>query len=130
MENSSTLNAVVNAKCPRCHQGNLWTYPFLQVRKFNVMNKNCPHCDIHFEVEPGFFYGAMYISYGITALVALALGTLILHYLPNASDLMYAFAISVVLLVIFPFTFRAARTVYLYLFSGIDYQPDATIKIE
>ena len=29
------------------------------------MHDECPECGVSFEREPGFYYGAMYFSYGI-----------------------------------------------------------------
>lgn len=29
------------------------------------MHERCPECDLKFEREPGYFLGAMYISYGL-----------------------------------------------------------------
>jgi hypothetical protein len=41
------------------------------------MNPRCPNCNLDYEVEPGFFYGALYISYifsvGIFAAVTIIL---------------------------------------------------------
>ena len=28
-------------------------------------HKNCSHCNLKYEIEPGFFYGAMYVSYAL-----------------------------------------------------------------
>jgi len=34
--------------------------------KFFEMNKRCPYCNLNFTPEPGFYFGAMFISYGIS----------------------------------------------------------------
>ena len=44
--------------------GNLFT---LFMPKMHV---NCPNCGHHFEREPGFFFGDMYISYALTVFEA------------------------------------------------------------
>jgi len=46
------------------------------------MNEHCPVCDLKFEREPGYFLGAMYISYGIGVIV-LALLCLLLWRLTD-----------------------------------------------
>jgi hypothetical protein len=33
-----------------------------------VMNDRCDDCQYHFDREPGYFIGAMYISYGLAVL--------------------------------------------------------------
>ena len=45
------------------------------------MNQRCPVCQLLFEREPGYFLGAMYISYGMATaclLVGLGVGALLL----------------------------------------------------
>lgn len=37
-------------------------------------HSKCSNCELKFEIEPGFFYGAMYVSYGL----AIGLGSIIL----------------------------------------------------
>lgn len=34
------------------------------------MPMHCSKCNLKFEPEPGFFYGAMYVSYGLSILIA------------------------------------------------------------
>jgi hypothetical protein len=29
------------------------------------MHDNCSHCGLKYQIEPSFFYGAMYVSYGL-----------------------------------------------------------------
>jgi len=41
------------------------------------MNERCPHCDLKFMREQGYFLGAMYFSYGIGAVAILLLATLV-----------------------------------------------------
>ncbi|MEY4912742.1 MAG: hypothetical protein RL025_569, partial [Bacteroidota bacterium] len=40
------------------------------------MHQDCPHCGFHFEIEPGFFWGAMYISYAFSVAVSVTFGFL------------------------------------------------------
>jgi uncharacterized protein (DUF983 family) len=42
-------------KCPRCGQGGLF-------RRWFVMVSDCPHCELHFEREPGYWVGAVAIN--------------------------------------------------------------------
>ncbi len=44
---------------------------------FPKMNDRCPHCGLHFNREPGYFLGAMYISYGLGIAVIVAFGAVL-----------------------------------------------------
>ncbi len=56
------LEATVKMKCPRCHEGDIFESknPFAW-GKMTTMHTNCPNCNLKYEREPGFFYGAMYV---------------------------------------------------------------------
>ncbi len=48
-------------RCPRCGKGKLY-------RRFLKMHDRCPQCKLRLEREPGYYLGASYINYGITAI--------------------------------------------------------------
>ena len=59
----STWAAIRRQLCPRCRQGSIFQRPtYLGLPK---MHERCPVCGLKFDREPGYFLGAMYISYGI-----------------------------------------------------------------
>ena len=37
------------------------------------MPDRCPKCNQDFQIEPGFYYGAMYVSYGLTIAITVAI---------------------------------------------------------
>ena len=55
-------------KCSRCHQGDVFVSknPYKLSMMFNL-HKTCSHCHLEYESEPSFFYGALYVSYGISS---------------------------------------------------------------
>ncbi|MEZ5943528.1 MAG: DUF983 domain-containing protein [Planctomycetaceae bacterium] len=55
------LGRAVRLRCPRCGEGKLFKAWFR-------MHVECSGCNFHYERAPGYFLGASYISYGITAL--------------------------------------------------------------
>jgi len=68
----STLGDILRQRCPRCRMGSIFRYSIF--RGFPKMQERCSVCDLKFEREPGYFLGAMYVSYalalGIIALIA------------------------------------------------------------
>lgn len=58
------IKGVYKEKCPNCGKGNVFKKG-LSIFKIPVTNKCCSNCDYHFEREPGYFIGAMYLSYGL-----------------------------------------------------------------
>ncbi len=60
---SSTWRSVALGLCPRCRRGRIFQGPIYF--GFPRMNTACPACGLRFAREPGYFLGAMYISYGL-----------------------------------------------------------------
>ncbi|WP_240635586.1 DUF983 domain-containing protein [Hymenobacter rigui] len=119
----STALALLQQRCPRCHQGNLFTTSALHLTRFTEMPEDCPVCGQHYEPEPGFFWGAMYISYAFSTGIMLITGLLVYHLLHDPAVWVYVTSVAVAAVLLTPLSLRYSRTVLLYLFSGIDYKP-------
>jgi hypothetical protein len=78
------------------------------------MNDFCPVCELQFEREPGYFLGAMYISYPLSLPI---LGLLILlgHWLLPSWRIELVILLAAVLFLPFmPVVFRYARVLWIY----------------
>ncbi len=101
----------------------MFAFPATNVRKFNIMNKTCPHCGVRLEPEPGFYQGAMYIGYAITIAVMVVVG-LALYYLgDDPSEWVYIGVVIAIMMLLVPWNYRYSRIIYLYSFGGIKYDP-------
>lgn len=78
------------------------------------MNQRCPVCNLLFEREPGYFMGALYISYAL-AIIFLLLGLWIFSMLLPALDLGWIVLICAVCFVPFvPSVTRYARVIWIF----------------
>ena len=99
--------ALLAMRCPRCLRGK----PF---DGYASMRADCPVCDLHFEREPGYFVGSMYISYALS-IVAVLLLTGVVHLIAPDADLgLAAFIAGVVYLPLVPITWRYSRLIWMY----------------
>ena len=121
--------AIIKSKCPQCQSGKMFNYPFYNLKKFMEMDTNCKVCGLKYEVELGFFWGAMYVSYALTVGLMLVIGGLIL-FLSGGEAGFYTYIIPIVsaLILSSPLTFRYARVLMLYFFSPIRFNPDLAKK--
>ena len=83
------------------------------------MHKNCSNCNELFNKEVGFFYGAMYVSYGVNIAIGVGL-FLILVLLLKTSLFAYLFAFFGIELLLFPVTMRISRLIYSNIFVKFD----------
>ena len=122
MRGRSLINAQFYGKCPRCRQGDIFKYPVGRVLKFSAMHTSCPHCGATYEPEPGFYFGAMFVSYALSIALFTFVG-LILYFTLNPSDTVYVVSIAVAAILFTPLCFRYSRILWLYWFGGYRYDP-------
>jgi uncharacterized protein (DUF983 family) len=113
---SGKLLSIIRCRCPRCNKGSLFVNPNPYVlQDWDRMNISCLKCGQKFELEPGFYQGAMYVSYALA--VAWSIGLLLVFWLIigfNPLSFFLTYAITLVLLA--PVIFRWARSLYLHFF--------------
>mgnify|MGYP003919030221 CR=1 FL=1 len=119
MLKDSKLYSILFNKCPKCHQGDFFINKSPYSKGFMKMYDKCPHCSESFEKEVGFYYGAMYVSYGIN--IGYGVGLFLLTVLLLNIDLIvYLFLFSGLVVVLFPWTIRISRLIYINLFVKFD----------
>jgi uncharacterized protein (DUF983 family) len=111
------LKAMLHAKCPRCRRGDLFKtsmYGFKSQKMYN----DCPQCGLRYEVEPGYFYAAMYVGYALNVALAVSIGT-ITYWFTNEleSPWPYIFSILFFAFLLAPVNFRYSRVILLYWLS-------------
>jgi uncharacterized protein (DUF983 family) len=110
----SKLYSVIHNKCPRCQEGNLFKYSALSP-KFMEMNKACSVCDLDFNPEPAYYFGAMYFSYAVQ--VAVFVGVYLgLRYTINPELWVYVLGVILVSVLVLPWNFRMSRLAWINLF--------------
>ncbi|MBS1542929.1 MAG: DUF983 domain-containing protein [Bacteroidetes bacterium] len=86
------------------------------------MNDTCSNCGAGFYPEPGFYFGAMYITYAFNVALLIGFGLLMLNWvtLPEWADIAL---IALLAALTTPFSFRASRIIWLYWFGGLQRKP-------
>jgi hypothetical protein len=110
------LFSILNNKCPRCHEGIFFedNNPY-HLKKFDKMNLHCSVCDEQFEPEIGFYYGAMYVSYGLT--VAFGVGLFVLLcVLLNLDTMLFIITFAILQVLLMPVFYRISRLTYINIF--------------
>lgn len=91
------------------------------LKRMFQMKENCSNCELKYMIEPAFFYGAMYASYGLT--VALGVATYVLTTMFFDPTIFQIIGILMgVLIVTSPIILRLSRIIWMNIF--IKYNPD------
>lgn len=77
------LYSIIKFKCPYCHEGQFFlAHPYNLRRAGDLLDK-CPICQRRYTIEPGFYFGAMYVSYAMTVAVAVSIWVAIMVLAPD-----------------------------------------------
>ena len=109
---------ILRQKCPTCGRGALFSSLF-------AMNDRCPECGLLFgRGQPGYFTGAMYVSYGL-GIPIIALATLIEYrFLPRWSLWQFVLLAWVFCLPLIPWIWQYSRTIWVHFDQWIDPEGD------
>lgn len=110
------LYSILFNKCPKCHEGDFMVEKnIFKLHKAFKMHKNCSNCNFKYMMEPSFFYGAMYVNYGLT--VGISIATFTISVLAFNLSLLESFIpIVTVLILTTPITIRLSRIIWINLF--------------
>ena len=116
LKKGSKLNSILTGSCPKCQNESMYVDKNpLHLGKVLKMNENCSHCGLKYQIEPSFFYGAMYVSYGFIVLLVIT-SLVILHiYFNQPIEVVMGVNLGIVILG-YPLLLRYSRVLYLYLF--------------
>lgn len=124
------LYSILWMKCPKCHEGDLFcernAYKLSSLTK---MHDKCEKCGESFSREPGFYFGAAYVSYALT--VALWVACLVALYTFGAIGLIEfngffehptTFVVTGVaaLIIFLPPIYRLSRSIWINFFVSYD----------
>jgi len=114
------IYSVFTSTCPVCQTGKMYLTP----NPYNLsqtlkMPERCSHCNTKFKIEPSFFYGAMYVSYGVG--IAFAVAAFVISFFLLKLDRLATFLVITGTLVFFlPIILRVSRNIWINLFFKFD----------
>ena len=126
----SKIRSIFTGSCPRCQNESMYSDQNpLHLSKVLKMNDHCSHCGLKYQIEPSFFYGAMYVSYGLN--VAVGIAAFIVSFVFFGTTIEQSFlSIIVTLVLLFPFVLRLSRNIYINMFVSYDPKFDSKAKIK
>jgi hypothetical protein len=112
----SRIQSLATGKCPKYGTGEVFkTRGNLFVLRMPVMHEDCAHCGHHFEKEPGFFLGAMYVSYALTIAESVTVYAFAYYFVTRS-----VLILPIVFAVVIPLTFvnfRYSGIIWMYAFA-------------
>lgn len=120
LKKGSKVYGILTGSCPKCHEESMYLdkNPYHLFKIFK-MHERCSHCNTKYKIEPSFFYGAMYVSYGVG--IAFAVAAFVVAFLILKASLVSSFiAITGTLIVFMPIIVRLSRNIWINFFIHYD----------
>ena len=115
----SKMYSVLYNKCPRCHIGRFWASdnPFKNMFSRSLETcKTCDNCCLFYELETGFWYGSMYVSYAISVAVMVLFWSLTTFFFPIINIFNEILIIVLAILLVSPVNYHISRLIWINFF--------------
>jgi uncharacterized protein (DUF983 family) len=106
---------ILTEKCPHCGESKVFKRmknPFV----FPEMKERCDSCNYRFDREPGYFLGAMYLSYGMAVLLAIVTFLTCYFFFPNLATIWVPTLIFLVITAFSYKIYKLSRIIYIHIF--------------
>lgn len=80
------------------------------------MNERCEVCGQSFDPEPGFYFGAMFVSYGVNTALFVGVWVLLTLLVDDYSLSTLLLLLGLTVIVFLPLTFRLSRSIWIAIF--------------
>lgn len=107
MTDMTRFQAILRQRCPQCLEGRAFA-------GMVNMHTHCPQCGHRFEREPGYFLGAMYISYPISVIFMLLFWWMVALIFPDLTMYQSLFLGVLMYVPLIPPTFRYSRVLWMH----------------
>ncbi len=117
LKKPSHLYSIFTCKCPRCKQTNLFNNQNMYyLPDLFKMPERCSVCNLKYEMEIGFWWGAMYVAYAVSCAIVLSFFVRLFFYFKLGVDMALIIDMSLTAL-LFPVTFRISRSLWIHMFA-------------
>lgn len=126
MNKGTKLYSILRRKCPQCQEGEFFLSHPYDLKKIGDTYESCKSCNLKYSREPGFYYGAMYVAYGLGVMLFVALWA-ILNF--GFKDVQIGWQITIIMvsiLMLGPYLYALSKIIWLNMF--VKYDKDALIK--
>ena len=107
------LNSIIKYKCPKCREGDLFVNKnTFKYKNFLDVSDNCPKCNQDFQIEAGFYLGAIFVSYALT--IALTTSIFVAFAVFNIYSLVpFLITAGICLIITTPMILHVSRSIWI-----------------
>tara|TARA_B110000091_G_scaffold157958_1_gene168294 strand:+ start:1281 stop:1658 length:378 start_codon:yes stop_codon:yes gene_type:complete len=120
LKKGTKIFSILKMRCPRCNKGRFYESHPYNLKKIGEVKKECNNCNLKYDMEPGFFQGSYYVSYGLGVALFVAIFILKILILRDLDYLSTLILMVLVLLILAPLLFALSKIIWINLFVHFD----------
>ena len=120
LKKGTKLFSILKMRCPKCNKGRFYESHPYNLKKIGEVKKECNNCNLKYDMEPGFFQGSYYVSYGLGVALFAAIFILKILILRDLDYLSTLILMVLVLLILAPLLFALSKIIWINLFVHFD----------
>ncbi|MDX2360265.1 MAG: DUF983 domain-containing protein [Crocinitomicaceae bacterium] len=109
-------------KCPRCQEGDFFKSNPYDLKKAGDIYTNCSHCDLKYSKEPGFYFGAMFVSYALAVALFVTIWVSMSLFAPQVSVWWQIGIIIGASIILSPYLYALSKIIWINFFIKYDKQ--------
>ena len=121
MKKGSKIYSVFHFKCPKCHEGRFFISTPYRLKTTGDVLETCDKCGNNNMLEPGFYQGAMYVSYGlgVALFVSIWAGTSL--FTPDMQSWLQICIVAISAIGLSPLLYSLSKILYANIFIKYDH---------
>ncbi len=123
MKKGTKIYSILHMACPQCHEGQFLVSSVYDLKNIGDVRVECDVCQLKYEREPGFFYGAMYVSYGLGVMLFVTIWASCNLWFPSFGAWTQIGLVTFFSIALAPYLFALSKIIYANIF--ISYKADA-----
>jgi len=117
MKKGTKLYSVFHEKCPHCQEGEFFEgKSVFNLRMVGKVYPRCKVCNNTFHKEPGFYYGALYVAYGLGVGLFVSVIGIMYGLMNDPEPLDYVIVIAILMVILGPKIYKLSRIIWANLF--------------
>lgn len=120
LKKGTKLYSILKMKCPQCQEGDFFISTPYDLRKAGEIYEKCPVCKVKYSKEPGFYYGAMYVSYALTVALFVTLWVSFNLFFDNVPVGLQIFIIISSTILLTPYLYALSKIIWANFFIKYD----------
>ena len=128
IKKGSKIYSILKFKCPACHEGDFLVSTPYDLRNVGDVRIVCDVCNQKYSKEPGFYQGALYVSYGLGVALFVTIWVSCNLFFNNLNVWIQIGMVASASIILAPYLFALSKIIWANLF--ISYNPNAKSRIQ